>query len=198
MIRTVVACIIPRAAVNHSFLLMMPSSHPQIVAHLYANLLSIPFDYCARQKVGGVNLPYFTMRQLPAFRPEAYAMPAPWAPSTRIRDWLLPRVLELTYTAWDLKAFAEDCGDDAPPFIWIPIAASDSGARSTRPSSICTASRGMTPLTSSTRFRSSSGRKSASMANTGRSEWSWRPTMRWRPPLRGACGTTRRSDHRGG
>ena len=30
------------------------------------------------------------------------------------------RVLELTYTAWDLKAFAEDCGDDGPPFIWDP------------------------------------------------------------------------------
>ncbi len=47
-------------------------------------------------------------------------VPAPWAPSTRIRDWLLPRVLELTYTAWDLKPFAEDCGDDGPPFIWDP------------------------------------------------------------------------------
>ena len=47
-------------------------------------------------------------------------MPAPWAPSTQIRDWFLPRVLELTYTAWDLKAFAEDCGDDGPPFIWDP------------------------------------------------------------------------------
>ena len=63
---------------------------------------------------------YFTMRQLPTFRPGTYSMPAPWAPSTRIRDWLLPRVLELAYTAWDLKAFAEDCGDDGPPFIWDP------------------------------------------------------------------------------
>lgn len=45
-------------------------------------------------------------------------MTVPWAPSTQLRDWLLPRVLELTYTAWDLKAFAEDCGDDGPPFIW--------------------------------------------------------------------------------
>ena len=47
-------------------------------------------------------------------------MPAPWAASIRIRDWLLPRVLELTYTAWNLKAFAEDCDDDGPPFIWDP------------------------------------------------------------------------------
>lgn len=45
-------------------------------------------------------------------------MPAPWAPTMTTRDWLLSRVLELTYTAWDLKAFAEDCGDDAAPFVW--------------------------------------------------------------------------------
>ena len=117
-IRTVIACIIPRAAVNDTFLLMTPSSDPQLVTNLYANLSCIPFDYCARQKVGGVHLKFFTMRQLPGLRPEAYAMPAPWAPAIRIRDWLLPRVLELTYSAWDLKAFAEDCGDDGPPFIW--------------------------------------------------------------------------------
>ena len=119
-VRTVVACIIPKAAVNDKFLLMMPSPDPQLVADLYANLLSIPFDYCARQKVGGLSLKYFTMRQLPTLRPGTYAMPAPWAPSIQIRDWLLPRVLELTYTAWDLKAFAEDCGDAGPPFVWDP------------------------------------------------------------------------------
>ena len=31
---------------------------------------------------------------------------------------MLPRVLELTYTAWDLKSFAADCGYDGPPFRW--------------------------------------------------------------------------------
>ena len=119
-IRTVIACIIPRAAVGNSFPLVMPSPDPQLAVGLYANLSSIPFDYCARQKGGGKHLNYFTMRQLPALRPETYATPAPWAPSIRIRDWLLPRILELTYTAWDLGAFAEDCGDDGPPFVWDP------------------------------------------------------------------------------
>ena len=119
-VRTVVACIIPKAAVNHSFLLMMPSTEPGLVAALYANLLSMPFDYCARQKVAGINFPYFVMRQLPALHPEAYAMSAPWASSIRIRDWLLPRVVELTYTTWSLEEFAKDCGDDGPPFIWDP------------------------------------------------------------------------------
>ena len=120
-VRTVVACIIPRSAVGNSFPLMMSSRDPQLVANLYANLLSIPFDYCARQKGGGLHLNYFTMRQLPALRPGAYSMPVPWAPSIQIRDWLLQRVIELTYTTWDLKAFAEDCGDAGPPFIWDPI-----------------------------------------------------------------------------
>ena len=119
-IRTVIACIIPRVAVNDKFLLMMPSPDPRLVAGLYANLSSIPFDYCARQKVGGLSLKYFTMRQLPALPPTAYALPAPWSPSMPVRDWLLPRVLELTCTAWNLKAFAEDCGDDGPPFLWDP------------------------------------------------------------------------------
>jgi len=118
--RTVIACIIPRVAVNDKFLLMMPSPQAELVACLYANLSSVPLDYCARQKVGGISLKYFTMRQLPGFRPTVYAAPAPWAPSERTLDWLLPRVLELTYTAWDLKAFAADCGDDGPPFIWNP------------------------------------------------------------------------------
>jgi hypothetical protein len=31
---------------------------------------------------------------------------------------MLPRTLELTYTAWDLQHFARDCGDEGPPYIW--------------------------------------------------------------------------------
>ena len=119
-VRTVVGCIIPRTAVNHTFPLMMPAADPGLVAGLYANLSSIPFDYCARQKVGGLHLTYFTMQQLPALQPGVYAVPTPWALSMPIRDWLLPRVLELSYTAWDLQAFAEDCGDNGPPFMWDP------------------------------------------------------------------------------
>lgn len=116
--RTVIASVIPQAAVNHTFPLMSSSCDPQLVASLYANLGSIVFDYCARQKVGSVHLTYFTIRQLPVLQPTSYASPTPWEPSGRIRDWLLPRVLELTFTAWDLKAFAEDCDDEGTPFIW--------------------------------------------------------------------------------
>jgi hypothetical protein len=30
----------------------------------------------------------------------------------------VPRVVELTYTAWDVQPFARDCGYDGPPFGW--------------------------------------------------------------------------------
>ena len=119
-IRTVIASIVPRAAFGDTFLLSVPSAEPQAVASLYGNVSSMAFDYCARQKVAGTHLKYFTMRQLPAFGPETYSAPAPWAPSMQTRDWLLSRVLELTYTAWNLQPFAEDCDDDGPPFIWDP------------------------------------------------------------------------------
>ena len=33
-------------------------------------------------------------------------------------DFIVPRVLELTYTAWDLQPFAQDVGWDGPPFVW--------------------------------------------------------------------------------
>ena len=52
--------------------------------------------------------------------PVAFADPAPWSESTPVGAWILPRVLELTYTAWDLEPFAKDCGYDGPPFRWDP------------------------------------------------------------------------------
>lgn len=117
-VRTVVACVIPRAAVNDKFLLMLPSLDTRIISCLYANLVSIPLDYCARQKVGGLSLKYFTMKQLPLLKPKHFKNKATWAPSETVVDWISKRVLELTYNAWDLQPFAEDCGDYGPPFIW--------------------------------------------------------------------------------
>lgn len=119
--RTVIASLIPRVAVGHKLPLMFPDREPRLVAMLYANLTSFIFDYTARQKVGGTSLTYFILRQLPVLTPRVYAAAAPWSPGTSVRDWLLPRVLELTYTAWDLEAFARDCSYEGPPFAWDPM-----------------------------------------------------------------------------
>jgi hypothetical protein len=117
--RTAIASVIPRHGVGDKFLLMLPAVEPPLVACLYASLASFAFDYTARQKVGATNLKYFTMRQLPVLPPMVYTSQCAWdCKLGNLHDWLLPRVLELTYTAWDLEAFAADCGWSGPPFRW--------------------------------------------------------------------------------
>ncbi len=118
--RTVIATLIPRSAVGHATPLMFPEREPTQIAALYANMCSFALDYAARQKVGGANLTYGYLKQLPVLPPSTYGAPAPWHPATTLLDFILPRVLELTYTAWDLEPFAQDVGYDGPPFRWDP------------------------------------------------------------------------------
>jgi len=116
--RTVVSCVIPRSAVSGQFPLLVSSRRDLWL--LYANLCSFALDYASRQKIGGAHLLTFHMKQLPLLSPEVYDEEAPWSPGLSLREWLLPRVLELTYTSWDLSAFAEDLGWSGPPFAWDP------------------------------------------------------------------------------
>lgn len=118
--RTLIASLIPRAAVGHTTPLMFLSCSPVLVAALYANLCSLVLDYTARQKVGGTHMTYNYLKQLPVLAPSAYESEVPWSRGQRLVAWILPRVLELTYTAWDLKPFAEDCGELGAPFRWDP------------------------------------------------------------------------------
>lgn len=118
--RTVIASLIPRAATGDTFLLALPEAEPPLIACLYACLCSFTLDYAARQKVGGTHLKYHTFKQLPVLAPTTYAADTHWQRGTALSDWLLTRVLELTYTAWDLEPFAKDVGYDGPPFRWDP------------------------------------------------------------------------------
>ncbi|MGB7341284.1 MAG: hypothetical protein WBC91_20475, partial [Phototrophicaceae bacterium] len=66
--------------------------------------------FISRQKIGGANFNFFIMYQLPVIPPHTYTQ--------ALLDFIVPRVLELTYTAWDLQAFAQDVGYQGAPFIW--------------------------------------------------------------------------------
>jgi hypothetical protein len=116
--RTVIAAVIPRAGVGHSFPLMFPAVGARDTACLYTNLCSFALDFFARQKVGGLHLTYGYLKQLPIFAPSRYQGLAPWDEQMSLRDWLLRRVLELTYTSWDLQPFADDCSDPGEPYLW--------------------------------------------------------------------------------
>ncbi|MEU0516325.1 DNA methyltransferase [Streptosporangium sp. NPDC006007] len=113
--RTVIAGLLPRAGMGHTFPLILTS---QPIAPLYANLTSFVLDYVTRQKIAGTHLTYGYLYQLPVLPPEEYAKPCPWLPAVQLGTWVTRRVLELSYTAWDMAGLATDLGDGGAPFHW--------------------------------------------------------------------------------
>ena len=116
--RTFIMTIMPPSAAGDSVFLVTPENTVNLRL-LTCCSATIAFDFIVRQKMGGTNLNFYLTKQLPVLPPEAYAVACPWSNQDKtIGDWLLPRVLELTYTAWDIQPFARDCGYDGPPFPW--------------------------------------------------------------------------------
>ena len=116
--RTVIASVLPRAAVGHTTPVLFSKRVPREVACLYANLCSFVLDYTARQKIGGTHLTYSYLKQLPLLQPATFGSNAPWFSASSLSDWLSGRVVELTHTAWDTKGFARDTGYQPAPFRW--------------------------------------------------------------------------------
>jgi hypothetical protein len=118
--RTCIAAISPFYGAGHSLFQIYPTSANAAEACcLLANLNSFAFDFVLRQKLGGINLSHFIMRQLPVIERARFARRSAAALDSW-HQWLATRVLELTYTAWDLEPFARDVGYDGPPFRWDP------------------------------------------------------------------------------
>lgn len=117
--RTAIFSLIPKLPCGNNLpILLVDAKYTQKMAFLIANLSSLIFDYIARQKVGGTHMNFFIVNQLPILPPGRYATSCSWDTTLTLGDWIFPRVLELTYTAWDLEAFANDCGYAGPPFRW--------------------------------------------------------------------------------
>ena len=114
--RTVIGGVFAFSAVGDS--LQVWTTESECAVLLSALLACLACDFSARFKVGGTNFNFFIAEQIPVLPPETLERSVPWDSGESLRDWLLPRVLELTYTAWDLKPFATDCGWDGPPFRW--------------------------------------------------------------------------------
>ncbi|WP_307845885.1 Eco57I restriction-modification methylase domain-containing protein [Saccharomonospora sp. NB11] len=106
--RTMINSLMPRTAVGHPFPNMY-IAQPHLVPFLAAQLSSLAFDYVTRQKIGGTHLTYGYVMQLPVLPPSQAKVHLPLC---------APRVLELTYTAYDMEPFARDLGDTGSPFRW--------------------------------------------------------------------------------
>jgi len=110
--RTAISAVLPRAGAGHTLPLLHTQSEAPRGACLVANMNSLVLDFVTRTKLGGTHLSFFVLQQLPVLAPDRYTQADV--------DFIVPQVLELTYTAWDLKPFAEDLEYDGPPFTWDP------------------------------------------------------------------------------
>ncbi len=109
--RTVIAAVFPRMGAGDTLLIKMPKAKDaRICTANIENLCSLTLDYASRQKIGGTHLKYNIFKQLPVLPPAFYTEP-------RIA-FIVPKVLELTYTSRSLAPFARDLGHDGPPFAW--------------------------------------------------------------------------------
>lgn len=125
--RTVIASVVPRVGVGHTMPLFYTMQPAHQVAAMLGNWSSLTLDYLARQKVGGTHLTYGYLKQFPVLPPDRY--------SAADLAYIVPRVLELTHTAHDMQAWADDLlaampsadprspeqhGTPLPPFPWNP------------------------------------------------------------------------------
>ena len=115
--RTMISTIVPKSGFGDSVFLLMPdvglsATDASLVT---GNLNSFSFDFIARQKLHGTNLSWYLMEQLPFIAPDDYGCRFGGTTAYQIvRD----HVMRLTYTAYDMRPFAQDVGYDGEPFTW--------------------------------------------------------------------------------
>lgn len=113
--RTLITTAVPAVPVGNKLPLFLSE---RCLTLLVATGAAFAVDFVARQKLGGASMNFFIAKQLPILPPEGLVARARWSRDVRLDEWLNSRVLELTYTAWDLEAFASDLGYHGPPFKW--------------------------------------------------------------------------------
>lgn len=109
--RTMIAAVLPRYATDDTLSLLLPRvDDVRLAACLLAMLNSMTLDYAAQSKVGGTHIRKNVIAQFPVLPPTFYNEPR--------LAFIVPKVLELTYTTHSLAPFARDLGHDGPPFAW--------------------------------------------------------------------------------
>ena len=107
--RTCVATILPNSPSSNSLNLFLGISSNEAI-YLLSNMNSLIFDYIVRLKLSGSNLMVHILEQLPIIDLNKWK---------KVQDSIIPRVLELVYTSFELRDFAKDLGYDQEPFEWI-------------------------------------------------------------------------------
>lgn len=123
--RSFISSVMPRVAVGHSMPLWFFNQSADFAAAFLANMSALVYDYVVRQKLGGTNMTFGYYKQFPVLPPDRY--------TAADLAYIVPRVLELTHTAHDMQAWADELlaampnadprpseqrGHPLPPFAW--------------------------------------------------------------------------------
>jgi hypothetical protein len=96
------------------------ASIPSVTSAQNRSQTAQPYPAVSKSVAWITNLPYVTgggpEQQLDLYIPTDHGYCEFLGREVLLRDWILPRVLELTYNTWDLRGFAEDCGYNGIPF----------------------------------------------------------------------------------
>ncbi|WP_349269894.1 hypothetical protein MPNTM1_00403 [Mycolicibacterium parafortuitum] len=117
--RTMSPSILPYSAVAGGFPLAFlddPSNVP-LLQSLWTTYI---FDYVVRQKNAGTHLNMTLMRQIACPAIDEFDLATPWRKSIKLAAWTRPYVLELAYTSARVRPYAQEFGDEGPPFRWLP------------------------------------------------------------------------------
>jgi len=122
--RSLIAALIPFAAYGNTLPIFTPidPADPAKTELLAANFAAIICDYLARQKIQSRHLNKYIIEQLPVVPPDTYN--SKQFGKKTVGKIVREAVLELTYTAHDMAAFARDMGyvdpkgKVKPPFKW--------------------------------------------------------------------------------
>lgn len=120
--RTFIAALFPLVGFGNKIPLLRPEGEARNEWLLAANFNAIVFDFVTRQKVQGQTLNLFIVEQLPVVPLSDYR--ALKIGKKTAEDIAREIVLELTFTAHDMAAFARDMGhveadgSVKPPFAW--------------------------------------------------------------------------------
>ncbi|WP_344102852.1 Eco57I restriction-modification methylase domain-containing protein [Nocardiopsis rhodophaea] len=113
--RTQIASIIPWGAASYGWTISFGPTANEL-ANLCAAYNSFSYDYLLRNFLSQPSIPQNTSEQIAI--PTNDHIQDSIKSMTGDASWVTHRVLELTYTAWDIAPYARDLGDSGPPFIW--------------------------------------------------------------------------------
>ncbi len=115
--RTLIVTVIPQAGMSNSLpMAIVENPHAWALPSVMSSFVA---DFGARQRLGGTNVTMNILRQVPVLTPKQLEANVSWYDNLSfLKSFLLPRTLELTYTAWDLEPFGRDCGCLGAPYRW--------------------------------------------------------------------------------